>query len=386
MSHVAVLTIPATGHTLPVLDVVTELRARGHRVTHLTTDAFGARAKAAGADVVTYSSTLVSRPAAPAAAADLALWLPFVLVNEAVTVLPQLLDSLRSDVPDLLLYDRAAYPTARALAQRWDRPAVVLFASFAQGPAWTLAGATGQRSVLDPAHPAYAPLQERLDAFTGQWGVDPIGVEALSQARERASIAFLPRRFQWNGDAFGPEHHFVGPCLTSRLPPAKGAERLLYVSAGTTAADVGTLSALAAEVAAAAPGHRVLVSTGGLPAEALEPLPARVEVREHVDQVAVLARADAFVTHAGMGGVLEALWFGVPMVCLPRTTEQELVAARVEALGLGLVPDRSRSVGAALGAMRADRAMAERLRAFAPEVRAAGGPAAAADVAEATLR
>ncbi|MDT8915005.1 hypothetical protein [Amycolatopsis sp. PS_44_ISF1] len=37
----------------------------------------------------------------------------------------------------------------------------------------------------------------------------------------------------------------------------------------------------------------------------------------------MLSRAAAFVTHAGMGGVAAALYYGVPMIAVPFTAEQE---------------------------------------------------------------
>ncbi|MBM0232808.1 hypothetical protein JNW91_13640 [Micromonospora sp. STR1_7] len=388
-AHVAVLTVGATGHLLPVLDVITELRARGHRVTCFAPDVAGPAAQRAGADVVTYESTLVTRPSS-SPPSDFAVWLPFVLVAEAAAVVPQVIAVLRGDVPDVLLYDRAAHPAGRALAQLLDRPAVALFPSFAQGPAWSLAAATGQTSVLDPAHPAFTPLQDQLDQFSARWGVEGITVRDLAEAREQRSIAFLPRWFQCNGDGFGTDHHFVGPCLGSRLGtgPA-GHERLVYVSAGTAAAEPETVRSLVRSAAAAAPNHRVLVSTGGFPVAALGTVPDRVEAHEHVDQLAALAQADLFVTHAGMGSVMEALWFAVPMVCAPRTSEQHLVAARVEALGLGVnLSDGSGPSGDGMARMldlAHDRMMRERLRAASAKVRAAGGRRAAVDAVEAAL-
>ncbi|MEV1015165.1 nucleotide disphospho-sugar-binding domain-containing protein [Micromonospora sp. NPDC049801] len=389
-AHVAVLAVGATGHLLPVLDVIEELRARGHRVTCFAPDGAAPAARRAGAHVVTYESTLVTRPSSTVPPADFAVWLPFVLLAEAAAVVPQIIPVLRGDVPDVLLYDRAAHPAGRALAQLLNRPAVAMFPSFAQGPAWSLAAATGQASVLDPAHPAFAPLQDQLDQFSARWGLERGTVRDLAEARERRSIAFLPRWFQCNGEGFGPDHHFVGPCLRSRLGTGPAVrERLVYVSAGTAAAEPEALRPLIRAAAAAAPNRRVLVSTGGLPIAALGTLPDRVEAHEHVDQLAALAQADLFVTHAGMGSVMESLWFGVPMVCAPRTSEQHVVAARVEALGLGVNLSNgagpSSDVEARIRDLPHDPTIRERLRTASATVRAAGGRRAAADAVQGAI-
>jgi MGT family glycosyltransferase len=72
------------------------------------------------------------------------------------------------------------------------------------------------------------------------------------------------------------------------------------------------------------------------PAE-LGEIPANLEVRPYFPQQAVLARANAFITHAGMNSVMESLWHQVPMVAVPQTPEQAANADRVEQLGAGQV-------------------------------------------------
>ena len=50
----------------------------------------------------------------------------------------------------------------------------------------------------------------------------------------------------------------------------------------------------------------------------------------------VLQQADAFLTHCGMNSVNEALYYEVPLVLYPQTTEQQGVANRVKELGAGI--------------------------------------------------
>ena len=54
-----------------------------------------------------------------------------------------------------------------------------------------------------------------------------------------------------------------------------------------------------------------------------------------VPQLAVLAVASAFITHAGMGGCTESLWFGVPTVAIPQAADQFGNAATLDQLGVG---------------------------------------------------
>lgn len=65
-------------------------------------------------------------------------------------------------------------------------------------------------------------------------------------------------------------------------------------------------------------------------------LPENIRVYDTVDQMAVLAIADVFLTHCGMNSTSEALYYEVPLVMFPQTPEQGAVAKRVEEMGAGV--------------------------------------------------
>ncbi len=53
-------------------------------------------------------------------------------------------------------------------------------------------------------------------------------------------------------------------------------------------------------------------------------------------QLELLQYADVFVTHGGMNSSSEALYYGVPLVVIPVTGDQPLVAKRVNEVGAGI--------------------------------------------------
>ncbi len=119
------------------------------------------------------------------------------------------------------------------------------------------------------------------------------------------------------------------------------------------------------------------------------PLPANVEVHRRVPQLAVLAAASAFVTHAGMGSCTEALWFGVPTVAIPQAVDQFGNAAQLAELGVGqhlpadeVTTERLRK---AVDSVAGDSSVRRRLTELQGEVRANGGVRRAADAVEALL-
>jgi lycopene cyclase len=106
-------------------------------------------------------------------------------------------------------------------------------------------------------------------------------------------------------------------------------------------------------------------------------------------QHAAVARADVVVTHAGLNTVMDALAAGKPMLALPIAFDQPGCAARVVHAGAGLrlFPGLT-TTGAIRDALRrllGESRFAEAARALAPEVRAAGGTALAADLIEGML-
>ena len=85
--------------------------------------------------------------------------------------------------------------------------------------------------------------------------------------------------------------------------------------------------------------YQVILSVGDrVPLSALEPLPPHISAYPQVDQIAVLQKADVFLSHGGMNSVSESLYYGVPLVLLPQTTEQRGVTEQVCRLGAGLEP------------------------------------------------
>jgi MGT family glycosyltransferase len=174
----------------------------------------------------------------------------------------------------------------------------------------------------------------------------------------------------------------VDPTRMGRWAPAPGDERpLVYVSLGTAYTDRADVYRLCIEELAGT--HRLVLATGKVDPASLGPLPEGVEAARTQPQLDVLEHADVFVTHAGMGGSVESLWFGVPTVAIPQAVDQFANAAMLEAIGSGvrLAPERLDAEGLR-EAVAAATARTGRARELRVQVRRSGGPAAAADAVE----
>lgn len=112
--------------------------------------------------------------------------------------------------------------------------------------------------------------------------------------------------------------------------------------------------------------------------EDLGEIPANVTVMPFTPQLEVLAHTDYFITHAGMGSVMEALHFGVPCICIPQMDEQVLTAHRLRELGgasaVLMKPEvTEESLRAALTELIQNPEYKQNAKAMAKEMQASGG-------------
>ena len=102
---------------------------------------------------------------------------------------------------------------------------------------------------------------------------------------------------------------------------------------------------------------------------ALGALPANVRVEPWLPQAEVMAHTAAMVGHGGSGGTLLALAAGVPIAFRPLFVDGPANAARVTALGAGLVASHAGQVVELLADpsyRAAAEAIAEEIRGLAP--------------------
>ncbi len=398
--HIAFFNYAAHGHVNPTLPVVAELVRRGNRVTYVVADQFADVVAATGAEVIRYESVVpkswntVAIPAkitgddmAQAAVGHL---------KESFTPLPDAEKLLGDDRPDLMVYDAFGYPTGRLLARKWQLPSVMTATTFVVSETCNpYAALAAGMSPPDPGHPALAEYQDLLRSTLDAHGLGDVSNEEFTGAPEERTVVFVAPEFQPGTETFDERHVFVGPCIGDRAlqgdwrRPEDGRPVALVALGSFGYENQAAFYRDALAALADLPWH-IVMSLGGLvTADDLGPLPPNVEAAPWVPQLSVLSQASAFVSHAGMGSTMEALSFGVPPVVVPRTGEQDLVAARVAELGLGrsIAPDAldAQVLRGAVLDLSEDRETRGRVRALSESIAARRGPALAADTIESRL-
>ena len=263
---------------------------------------------------------------------------PVRSIDEAIATVPVYEAGFGDDIPDVLLYDVSTFAAGRVLARKWQRPAIELFATFASNEHYSLTQRIGAlyADEIDPEHPALIDFFVKQGRLLRDHGLADVTLEEFNAAADDANLVFLPRRFQPAEETFDERFAFVGACSGDRSgdapwkPPGDGRP-LLLVSMGSFSFDHQKQSLLTWVDAFADSEWQVVVSAGPLAdSDDLPAVPDNVSLHRWVPQLAVLEHADAFVSHAGMNSVMEAMYFGTPVVAVPHMPEQRLVADRLQ--------------------------------------------------------
>ncbi|OKJ89285.1 glycosyl transferase [Streptomyces sp. TSRI0107] len=391
-AHIAMFSIAAHGHVNPSLEVIRELVARGHRVTYAIPPVFADKAAETGAEVKTWNSTLPSPDDDPSAWGSTLLDNVEPFLNDAIQALPQLIAAYEGDEPDLVLHDITSYP-ARVLAHRWGVPAVSLSPNLVAWEGY-------EKEVAEPMweEPRKTERGQAYYARFHAW-LEENGITLHPDAfagRPDRSIVLIPKALQPNADRVDESvYTFVGACQGDRSAeggwqrPA-GAEKVVLVSLGSSFTKQPEFYRNCVRAFAGLPGWHVVLQIGRHvdPAE-LGDVPANIEVRSWVPQLAILRQADLFVTHAGAGGSQEGLATATPMIAVPQAVDQFGNADMLQGLGVARHLPTEEATPEALRAAALDLVddaeVAHRLKEIQADMAKEGGTGRAADLIEAEL-
>ncbi len=391
-AHIAMFSIAAHGHVNPSLEVIRELVARGHRVTYAIPPVFADKVAATGAEVKSWHSTLPSPDADPSAWGATLLDNVEPFLADAIQALPQLIEAYAGDEPDLVLHDIASYP-ARVLAHRWGVPAVSLSPNLVAWEGY-------EEEVAEPmwAEPKKTERGRAYYARFHAW-LEENGITLHPDdfaGRPARSLVLIPKALQPHADRVDESvYTFVGACQGDRAAegtwtrPAD-AGKVVLVSLGSAFTKQPDFYRACVEAFSGLPGWHLVLQIGKHvdPAE-LGDVPANVEVRSWVPQLAILKQADLFVTHAGAGGSQEGLATATPMIAVPQAVDQFGNADVLQGLGVARhVPTEeatAETLRATALALVDDPEVARRLKEIQAGMAQEGGTRRAADLIEAEL-
>lgn len=384
--RILMLSVAYGGYVMPWVGLATELARRGHRVSFTTTDQFADAFSGAGREVVRYAST--PPPDMSDSPGQFSkLW----ILDENSAIVDAAKTRFAGTRPDVIVYDLSAYYAGRLLSQIWQLPAIMLSANLASGLQYSLQADIVNRSLGSNYAPPMGDFLIRYGRLISAHGPDlPLSADFLLMPFQELTVVALPRELQIAGDTFDQRWVFAGPSLDDRAfqgqwqPP--GEDPVLLVSFGSSNYKGQQAFFETCVSAFAGLDWHVVMSTGPQldPAE-LGSLPPNIEAHRQVPQLAILKRAKLFISHGGMGGFVEALSQGVPILAFPQLPIHHVAAERIAELRLGRSCELDISADelrAAVLDLAADASTADSLAQMREHIRKAGGAPRAAEEIE----
>ncbi|MFD3257570.1 nucleotide disphospho-sugar-binding domain-containing protein [Paenibacillus lentus] len=308
--------LPYHGHINPTLSVAEELVRRGEQVVYYTTEEFAAKVGSIGADLriigKEYGFQMEGPDDQPLTAALRSGDYYVDNLNRHVEKAYELLEHVRQEKADGVVCDPMCL-WGRTIAERLKLPRALFFSGIA---------VTADSPVFD--------YFSRL--FDGDI---PEIVINMFLKREPLMLAPIPREFQPDSEYLEDAFEFIGPKVVDRGMETEfpleeiAGHPTIYISLGSVINNPRFYE-LCIEAFAGTPWKVVMVSK-----TPLEKVPANFLVSPFAPQLKILQQADLFISHGGMNSVMESLWYGVPLLMVPQSSDQPLVAARAQQLNLG---------------------------------------------------
>ncbi|MDO5399811.1 MAG: glycosyltransferase [Eubacteriales bacterium] len=340
MGKIVFFCIPAHGHTNPTLGVVRELISRGHQVFYYSYQPMREKIQATGAKFLPCDAYDPQTHLTPEDGERVGKDLAFstqLLVDMTLALDDAVLRDMQALKPDVIVADSMAV-WGKLIARKLNIPFVSSTTTFAfnRYSSKVIGSSGGSLLSLLRAMPGINRNLKRLRARG--YRVKSV-LDIIANDNTTDTIVYTAREFQPCAETFSERYAFVGASIRPVASPMERAEvPTVYISMGTVLGSREGFYRACVEAFRDRP-YRVILSTGET--DLSGSVPPNVQVFSRVDQMAVLAVSDVFITHCGMNSVNEALYFGVPMVLLPQTPEQGGVANRTAQVGAGLRLDKT---------------------------------------------
>jgi MGT family glycosyltransferase len=325
--------LPFSGHTNPTLGLAKALVDMGCEVTYIHAPSWKEKIQLTGAAFVPYDDY-------PAECSG--LYWEYRSFGTAISTVMRIGHDY-----DVLVYEFLFY-RGKCLADKLGVPAVRLFSTFALN-----------RTILDEfsnsggthftAFARFPSLNRFLSGITSKkYNLEPSdGISDITDNIPARNYVYTIREFQIHSDSFPEEQFkFVGPSIWSRqdcmgIPYDELKKPIVYISLGTMLNN--SISFFKKCIRSFANEDiSVIISIGSkFPVDKLGSSPNNIMIYQHVPQLEVLQNADLFITHGGMNSVNESLYYGVPMVVVPRGNDQPTVGKRVAELKLGVMIEKN---------------------------------------------
>ncbi|MNM92211.1 Oleandomycin glycosyltransferase [compost metagenome] len=341
MARVLFINGGSEGHINPSLGVVQELIARGEEVVYFCTEAFRERIEKTGATVRTFDDQKFIK-AFISGGRNYLLERVNGLLLTADIVIPSVLEQIKDEHFDYIIHD-SMFGCGRLIAQILKLPAINSCTSFAHTK--VSFDRILERSFIEAPAEIVESINDKFESLTAlvkeKYGVRIHSPYEVFCNPAPLTLVYTTREFQPYGEAFDQTYKFVGPSLSSRLTgdhfdlTAIKGKNPIYISLGTVFNQATDFYKLCFE-ALGNSDHTIVMSIGSkVQISDVGEIPDNFIVENYVPQIDVLQYAKLFVTHGGMNSTHEGLYYGVPLIVIPQSADQPIIARQVANIGAG---------------------------------------------------
>ncbi|KJB87868.1 glycosyl transferase [Paenibacillus sp. E194] len=352
MARALVVITPAEGHVNPSLGLVQQLVKCGEEVTYVCTEEYRKRIEATGAKVITYTYARGSFADDPILKPMIYKhpyqFIHFILRGMIEPIIPEVLALTEQGSYDYLIYDYLLGGWGgQIIAERLGIPAVCSITSFVFAKPL---GAEHQMTEQEEQEiqAIYDSSMEIARQLADRYQLSVPDMSDIFKAYGELKVVHLSRDLQPNAELLDNSYVFTGSSIVPRMDaPTFTLDRnqlpyahTVYISLGSILNNNIEFYKLCFEAFRNEP-ITFLLSCGK--ETNMEPLasliPDNFIIEPYLPQLEVLKQVDVFITHAGMNSTSEALYYDVPLVMIPLTSDQPMVAMQVKNRGAGVIVD-----------------------------------------------
>ncbi len=342
MARVLFINAGSEGHINPTLHVVEELISRGEEVVYFSIEAFRERIEKTGATVRTIDDEKFIKAFLSGGRNYLQERINGLL-HTADIVIPSVLEQIEGEHFDYIIHD-SMFGCGRLIAQILNLPAINSCTSFAQDEKSfkQMLDHLSKNIPLEVQDRIHNDFENLTNGITEKYGVNINSPYEVFCNPASLTIVYTIKEFQPFGDTFNETFKFVGPSISTQVKnegfdyTSIEEKSLIYISLGTVfneALDFDKLCMKAFENSK----HTLVMSIGNkTEISDLGNIPKNFIVKNYVPQTELLKYTKLFITHGGMNSTHEGIYNGVPLVVIPQSADQPVIARQVENLGAGV--------------------------------------------------
>ncbi|MBY0121536.1 macrolide family glycosyltransferase [Bacillus sp. S/N-304-OC-R1] len=342
MARVLFINGGSEGHVNPTIGVVQELVSRGEEVVYFTIEAFRDRIEKTGATVRTFDSEKFIK-AFISGGRNYLLERVNGLLHTADIMIPSVLEQIEGEHFDYIIHD-SMFGCGRLIAQILNLPAINSCTTFAQTKAEfdkteEYLSKSIPTEILKKINEDYQNLTTKIKE---EYNVEIHSPYEVFCNPAPLTIVYTTREFQPFGEAFDQTYKFVGPSISLRtmqenfdFTAIKG-KSVIYISLGTVLNQAIGFYKLCMK-AFGNMDHTVVMSIGEkTQISELGEIPKNFIVKNYVPQTELLKHTKLFITHGGMNSANEGIYYGVPMIVIPLSADQPIIAEQIVSIGAGI--------------------------------------------------